>query len=89
MEKVFIVTVTIVVLYCFIKFIEMRYIEKEMKPLKLVVRDALIVGVSSILSLFFYFYLEKYLLDFYGIITNTKNAVLDTKVLAFTDEPSF
>ena len=35
------------------KFIEMRFIEKENKPLKIMIRDALLVYCCVLLGLFF------------------------------------
>ena len=89
MEKIIIISIAITVIYSIVKFVEMKFIENDIKPLKTVVRDALIVGSCSFVSLFFYFYLEVYLFDFFNIITNTKNDVSEKTVNVFTDDPNF
>ena len=48
MENIFVVAAVISVTYIIGKFIEMRFIEKESKPLKLLIRDALVVYFSVI-----------------------------------------
>ena len=89
MEKILIISMAITVIYSIAKFVEMKFIENDVKPLKIVVRDALIVGSSSFISLFFYFYLETYLFDFFNIITNTKTSISEKSINVFTDDPNF
>lgn len=48
MENIFVIAAVISVTYIIGKFIEMRFIEKENKPLKLLIRDALVVYFSVI-----------------------------------------
>jgi hypothetical protein len=48
MENIFVIAAVISVTYIIGKFIEMRFIEKENKPLKLLIRDALVVYLSVI-----------------------------------------
>tara|TARA_B100001758_G_scaffold228043_1_gene221935 strand:+ start:2617 stop:2859 length:243 start_codon:yes stop_codon:yes gene_type:complete len=67
------------IIYSIIKFIEMRFIKKENKPLKQIVIDIIIVFLSSILTLI--------LMDQFNInemITNIKKTPL-----VFTDKPDF
>lgn len=67
------------IIYSIIKFIEMRFIKKENKPLKQIVIDIIIVFLSSILTLL--------LTDQFNInemITNIKKTPL-----VFTDKPDF
>lgn len=67
------------IIYSIIKFIEMRFIKKENKPLKQIVIDIIIVFLSSILTLL--------LMDQFNInemITNIKKTPL-----VFTDKPDF
>ena len=51
MASVFIVAGVIAVTFLLAKFLEMRYIEKESKPLKLLIRDALVVYFSVIVAI--------------------------------------
>lgn len=52
MDNIFIIAAIISVIFVIAKFIEMRFIEKEAKPLKFLIRDALLVYVSVIMSHF-------------------------------------
>ena len=61
------------------KFLEMRYVEKESKPLKFLIRDSLLVYVSVVFGLF--------------IISQLSPVMHETSLLenpiAFTDNPPF
>lgn len=48
MASVFVVAAIISITFLVAKFLEMRFIEKESKPLKLLIRDSLIVYFSVI-----------------------------------------
>ena len=88
MEKVFVISILITFLFCLTKFVEMKYLEKEWKPLKLLVRDAFLVFVCSIISLFVYFQLDGSIHDFFNVVT--ENKVLNPSATqVFTDEPGF
>ena len=50
----FLVGAIISVIYFLLKFIEMRFIVKENKPLKILFRDTLVVYIGSILGLSIY-----------------------------------
>jgi hypothetical protein len=43
MDNIFVIATIVSIVYFIAKFIEMRYIEKESKPLKHLIRDALVV----------------------------------------------
>jgi hypothetical protein len=88
MEKVLIFAICVTVLYCFVKFLEMKYIESEIKPLKEFVRDALIVMVSSGCSAFGLLYFDKYITDLFAIVTDTKVLNMDATEI-FTGPPGF
>ena len=80
MENIFVISAIISVVYIIAKFIEMRYIEKESKPLKFLIRDALVVYFSVICG---YFILEQVK----PIIQNGGDVIGVTPV--FTDNPEF
>ena len=82
------VSVFITILFCFFKFIEMKYLDKEYKPLKIVIRDAFYVFVSSFLSFNIYFYMDGNINDFFNVLTETKTMNTGTTQI-FTDEPGF
>ena len=48
MQNIFIIATVISIIFLIIKFIEMRFFDKENKPLKLLIRDALLVYFSVI-----------------------------------------
>ena len=52
MENMFLISTIIAICYLLLKFIEMRFIEKENKPIKLLVRDTIIVYFSALLAFF-------------------------------------
>jgi O-antigen/teichoic acid export membrane protein len=52
MESIFVISAVISILFFIAKFIEMRFIEKENKPMKYLIRDSLWVYISSVLSFF-------------------------------------
>ena len=88
MEKIFIISIAITCLYCLIRFIEMKFIDKDLKPLKTVVRDAIIVMICSIVSTYIYFNVDKSIMEFFNVITN--NTVVQPSVTqVFTDTPGF
>jgi len=48
MENMFMVAGIISIIFLVIKFIEMRFVDKESKPLKLLIRDTIVVFFSVI-----------------------------------------
>ena len=88
MDNIFVISTILAVLFFAIKFIEMKYLDKEDKPLKFMVRDTIIVFCCGLLSTFGYFYLETYINDFFNIVTETKTLNTNATQI-FTDEPGF
>ena len=61
MDPMIIISVLITVIYFSAKLLEMRYLEKQSKPLKDTVRDTVIIFCCSLLGSFFYFnYCDNY-----------------------------
>ena len=79
MDNIFINAAVISIVFLISKFIEMRFIDKESKPLKLLVRDTLLVYFSVVSGYFILTQLGP------TIINNTTSAT--TQV--FTDNPGF
>lgn len=50
MRNIFAIAAFVSIIFLFAKFIEMRFIEKENKPLKQLIRDTIIVYFSVIIS---------------------------------------
>lgn len=66
----------------------MKYLEKEIKPLKYIIRDAFIVFTSAFLCAFGFFYMKGSIRDFFNIVTENKTLNMDTAQI-FTDLPGF
>jgi len=66
-------------IFLIIKFLEMRFVSKENKPLKILVLDGLIVFVASIITSFIFEQFD---------ITNILNKINNTPVI-LTNNPNF
>tara|TARA_B100000686_G_scaffold297846_1_gene330431 strand:- start:60 stop:293 length:234 start_codon:yes stop_codon:yes gene_type:complete len=75
-DSPFMLSTTISVIYLLLRFIEMRFIVKETKPLKLLIRDALIVYLSTLSGF--------YILQNVSPITKSS-----TNTAAFINDPDF
>jgi hypothetical protein len=80
MENIFVVAGIISVIFFIVKFLEMRFVEKETKPLKLLVRDTLVVYVSIVAGNFVYEQVTPAIAE---------NVVGTSQPIAFTDNPPF
>jgi hypothetical protein len=81
MNNIFIIATVISIIFLVMKFIEMRYIEKESKPLKLLIRDTLLVYFSVVSG---YFILEQ----LKPVMQNGDNLTGGTTPV-FTNNPEF
>jgi hypothetical protein len=79
MDNIFLVAGIISIIFFIAKFLEMRYIEKDAKPLKVLIRDALLVYISVISG--------SFILDQLNPII--KNNIMPESPIAFTDNPPF
>ncbi len=79
MDNIFINAAVISIVFLISKFVEMRFIDKESKPLKLLVRDTLLVYFSVVSGYFI-------LTQFSSTISHGPTSVT-TQV--FTDNPGF
>ena len=87
MDNVYIIPFVTTFFFCLAKLIEMKFIDKEMKPMKFLVRDAIIVFVCSLLTSYIFFNFCGSLDDFMSVITETKTIPKITEI--FTDVPGF
>jgi len=79
MDNIFLVAGIISIIYFIAKFLEMRYVDNEPKPLKFLIRDSLLVYVSVVCGSFIMDQLKP-------VINETE---IPTAPLAFTDNPPF
>jgi len=80
MDNIFIISGVISFIFLIVKFFEMRFIEKESKPLKLLIRDSILVYFSVILG---YFITSQFKTMVQSGGENTKSVPI------FTDNPNF
>jgi len=88
MEKALFMSVAIGVVYSIIKYLEMRYLEQKMKPLRENVRDVLMVFGSSFVCTFVFIYYQTKIDDFVAVVTNT-NILKSENTQVFTGVPGF
>ena len=77
MDNIFIIAAFISLLFLIAKFIEMRFVDKENKPIKLLIRDALLVYVSVVSG--------HYIFEQFKPLSETSSG----EIKAFTDTPGF
>lgn len=87
-EKIIGFSIAIVLVFSLFKVLEMKYIDRDERALKLFIRDAVYVFLSSLAVLFVYFQFEKNIQEFFCFLTNSKNIVPNTTQI-FTDDPGF
>ena len=75
-------------LFCFVKMLQMKFLEKEMRPLKELVRDAIMVFIASFAGYFVYFRMDGTVSDFFNAVTET-NVISSANTEIFTDKPDF
>jgi|UniRef100_A0A6C0DY56 hypothetical protein len=83
----FLFAISTTIVFVLIKMVEM-YLEKEMKPLKVVVRDTAYVFGASLCSAFALIYMKTAIHDFFNVVTENKGVQLETTHV-FTDTPGF
>lgn len=79
MENIFFIATIISIVFLVFKFLEMRFVEKESKPLKFLIRDTILVYTSVILGSFVLDQLKPVLSEVEGGGTPA----------VFVDNPSF
>ena len=79
MDNIFLVAGIISVIFFIAKFLEMRYIDEEPKPLKILIRDSLLVYVSVVSG--------NFILEQLKPVINDSTMPLEPQ--AFTDNPPF
>lgn len=90
MDNMLIVAVVTTLLFCALKFVEIRFLDKqkEMKPLKFFVRDMVLVFVSSLAAGFIFFNANGRISEFVNTITDAK-VIPAGPTQVFTDAPGF
>jgi hypothetical protein len=81
MDNIFIFSGVISIIFLIVKFFEMRFIEKENKPLKFLIRDTLLVYFSVIIG--------YYLIEQISPVIKNMDSGTPTGQNVFTDNPGF
>ena len=95
MEKIFILVFVVLVVYLLARFLEYRFLnqeEEERPSLKQIVRDAIVVGASTVVGGTLFFYLDSHLVGFFNSVMNSDLAskIVDREnIQIFTDDPGF
>jgi hypothetical protein len=87
MEAIVAIIFTTTIIYILAKMIEMKYLHKEMRPIKDVIRDAVFVAVSVGISTFSVFSMNKSMNGFFSAMTEQTN--MPSAAPVFTDNPGF
>ncbi len=88
MEKIIFFSLVVTIIFITFKMIEMKYIEKEWAPIKILVRDTLMVFSSSFLGATILLKSGNSVTQLFNVITDTKvNPTVNASV--FTDNPNF
>jgi hypothetical protein len=87
MEIMVAIIIITTVLYILVKIIEMKYVQKEMKPIKELIRDASIVATSVGISTFAVLSMNKSMNGFFNAMTEQNS--LPNVAAVFTDNPDF
>jgi TctA family transporter len=77
MSNIFVIAAVVSIVFLIAKFIEMRFVEKENKPLKILIRDALVVYFSVVSGYFILSQLDP--------VTSSDSNITPI----FTDNPGF
>lgn len=88
MQNLFLFAIYTTVLFCLFKFVEMKFIDEEIMPLKNLVRDNIVVFGSALLASYGYLYTGSMFSNFMNFITENKTVEIQTPEI-FTDKPTF
>jgi len=96
--NILIIPVITSVLFFASKIAEMKFIDKDNKPLKMIFRDTLIVFISSLTATYVLFNFSGYIQEFMNVVTDSKinpvsmlsggGATVESTEI-FTDTPNF
>jgi len=87
MESIVSIVVVTTIFYIVVKTIDMKYVKKELKPLKEMMRDAAVVSISSGIAVFSVMTLNKPVGGFFDAIT--EKTAIPAAANVFTGDPGF
>jgi hypothetical protein len=83
------VPIAIAFVFLIIKVVEMKYVTKELKPIKFIIRDTLFVGVAAMGVILVHDHFQSPIQEFIEVVTNTKPSAPLSHPEVFTDMPGF
>ena len=83
MEKLFVISILISIVYAIVTVVESKFIQKKIKPTKEIIREGFFVFISSLVSLFLFFKMSGTLTEFFKI--NLKSTIPILSVSKFCD----
>ena len=90
MEQYYVLPLLITLIFCAIKVVDSKYMSQEPdRPLKYVIRDALLVFSGSFLATFLYVNLQTYIHEFLNVVTDTKTVPVVGSTEIFMGDPGF
>lgn len=89
MEKVLLLAISTTILFGIMKFIEMKYLDRKLKPLKDIIRDLVMVFGASFVCSFGLVHYQQSFDDFLNIITNQSLSPIISTTQVFTGNPDF
>jgi hypothetical protein len=89
MENIIIISLLTTFVFTLVKIVIMKYVDKEMKPLKFLVKDAIIVFLSACAATFAFYHLNGNISQLLNVITDTKTIPVPGTAEIFTDTPGF
>jgi len=84
-----VIPITISLLFFIAKFLEMKYVEREFRPLKYLIRDTLMVFGAAMVTLLVYDRFQAPIQEFVQVVTNSKPVAVVLHPEIFTDGPGF
>jgi hypothetical protein len=88
MDKMVTFAIATTIAFAVLKFVEMKFIDKEVKPLKYFVRDVILVFASSLFAAFVLLNYGNTVGDFMNVVTDSK-VIPSGPVEVFTELPGF
>jgi len=88
MQNLFLFAIYTTLLFCLSKLLEMKFIDEEIKPLKELVRDSIIVFSCALSASYGYLYTGSMFSNFMNYVTENKIMEIKSPEI-FTDKPAF
>ena len=88
MEQELILAALVTLMYCVVRFLDMKYVDKEVKPLKEVARDAVMVFIAATVGGYVFNTFKGPLGHMFSVVTNNPIGDLASTTV-YTNDPGF